>query len=66
MNGQYENNLKLPLMKRINKKEGYKNLFKDKKPTKRKYIYPKDDLEYENDNNESNVKQKKNWCLKKK
>ena len=53
-------------MKRINKKEGYKNLFKDKKPTKRKYIYPKYDLEYENDNNESNVKQKKNWCLKKK
>ena len=47
-------------MKRINKKERYKNLFKDKKPTKRKYIYPKDDLEYENDNNESNVKQKKN------
>ena len=51
MNDLYKKDLKLPLMERIKKKKEYKNLFKDKKPTKRKYIYP-------------NVKQKKKRLVK--
>lgn len=66
MNDQYKYDLKLPLMERIKKKKEYKNLSKDKKPTKRKHIYPKDDLEYENNDNESNAKQKRKGWLKKK
>ena len=64
MNGQYKNDLKLPLMERIKKNKEYKNLCKDKKPTKTNYIYPKVDLEYENDDNESNAKQKRKGWVK--
>ena len=63
-NNQDKNDLKLPLIERIKKKKEYKNWFKDKKPTKRKYIYPKVDLESENDDNESNAKQKRKGWLK--
>ena len=53
-----KNDSKLPLMEKLKKKKEYKNLFKDKKPMKRKYIYPKDNFEYEKDFNESNYKKK--------